>query len=107
MSTAEACSRKAIILNSGNDEYENQLADTLVKERKYGEAETIYLALLAHTPTSAAASTTSGPDRRSMLLSDLSRVMRATHRESEADRCMAESEAAEKESYKNRRERAK
>lgn len=96
--TAEACERKATALDPGRDSRQESLADVLVKAKKYGEAEAIYLKLLART---------SDPSRRWPLLSTLGHLMNATGRMSEAKRYDKESDAVRDEAYRDRERREK
>ena len=96
--TAEACERKATALDPGRDSCQESLADVLVKAKKYGEAEAIYLTLLARTPD---------PEKRWPLLYTLSRLMEATGRMSEARRYDKESDAIRDEAFRDRERREK
>jgi len=96
--TAEACERKATALDPGSDNCQESLADVLVKAKKYGEAEAIYLILLPRT---------SDPLRRWPLLSTLGDLMVKTGRMSEAKRYDKESDEIRDEAFRDRERREK
>jgi tetratricopeptide (TPR) repeat protein len=91
LDVAEACDRLAVGLNSGHDLNKEHLADVLMRTKKYDEAESIYLALLAHT---------SDPSDKWALYVDLRSVMFATGRKSEADKYGTEADKLHDEAFK-------
>jgi tetratricopeptide (TPR) repeat protein len=83
LDTAEYCHRVAVGLAPGNNFGRTCLADLLVKQKKYAEAEPIYLELLQGA---------TDPNDRFSLNVSLARLLEATGRKAEADQYEKENE---------------
>jgi predicted Zn-dependent protease len=85
---AEHCQRLAVGLAPGDDWGRKCLADVLLEQKKYAEAEPIYRELLLHA---------SEPSDKFSLNYDLAEIAEATGRKQEADNFRKEYEKAMKE----------
>ncbi|HEX4133629.1 MAG TPA: hypothetical protein VHY84_03330 [Bryobacteraceae bacterium] len=88
LDAAEYCYRLTVRLAPGGDFGRTWLADVLVKQKKYAEAETIYREMLPRATTA---------EDRVTLNADLAGIAKATGRKEEADNYEKESRKAWKE----------